>query len=69
MEGLPKVTGSSKVSIGTKITNLGEITELKTNSSYSVECSLCQNNKKWGLVSLGLSIIIILSVIIIKIFI
>ena len=66
--GLPHVSGHSKVSIGTKITNLGEITELKTNSSYSVQCTLCQNNKRLSLLSLAVCIIIILAVILIKIY-
>ena len=66
--GPKKVSGHSKVSIGTKITNLGEITELKTNSFYSVQCSLCQNTKRLGLLSLAVSIIIILAVILIKIY-
>ena len=66
--GRPQVSGCSKISIGTKITNLGEITQLKTNSSYSVECSLCQTNKRLGLLSLAVSFIIILSVILIKIY-
>ena len=64
--GSPQVSGSSKVSFGTKITNLGEITELKTNSSYSVQCTLCQNNKRLGLLSLAVSFIIILTVVLIR---
>ena len=67
MDGLPQVSGSSKVSIGTKITNLGEITNLKTNSSYRVQCNLCENKQRLSLISLAVSIIIILCVVLTKV--
>ena len=64
--GLPPISGVSKFSIGTKINNRGEISELKTTSSYSFQCIVCQNSRWLGLVSLALSILIVISVILIK---
>ena len=68
MDGLRQVSGSTELRIGTTIRNDGEIHNLKTTSSYSVQCSLCQNKQRLSLLSLALSIIIILSVVLTKVY-
>ena len=64
--GLPPVSGVSKFSIGTKINNSGQIAELRTESSYSLQCSLCPGRRVTRGLSLALAILLVISVILIK---
>ena len=61
-----KKMGVSKISIGTRINNSGQISELRTESSYSLQCSLCPSRRVTGGLSLVLAIVLVMSIILIK---
>ena len=64
--GRPPISAVSKFSIGTKIDNRGQISELRTESSYSFQCIVCPSRRLAGWLSLAVALVVVLSVILIK---
>ena len=62
---LPPFKSSSSFSFGTNVNNAGDIEELHTSSSFSLQCCSFENPKRYGIL-MTISIVIVVTIIVIK---
>ena len=63
---LPSLKGSSNFSFGTNVNSAGDIEEIHTSSSYSLQCCSFENPKRAGILT-TLSVLIVVTIIVLKV--
>ena len=63
---LPSLKSSSNFSFGTSVNSAGDIEEIHTSSSYSLQCCSFDNPKRAGILT-TISVLIVVTVIVLKV--